>query len=83
MTGPLRYTMTAEEAVELCRLVRPRVAVPVHYEGWRHFHQGREAAERAFARAPDDIRRSIRWLPVGVAVDLGTEAAAGAVSMTP
>lgn len=24
VTGPVRYTMTAQEAVELCRLVRPR-----------------------------------------------------------
>jgi L-ascorbate metabolism protein UlaG (beta-lactamase superfamily) len=30
-TGPLRYAMTARDAVELCRLVRPRTAVPIHY----------------------------------------------------
>jgi L-ascorbate metabolism protein UlaG (beta-lactamase superfamily) len=35
VTGPLRYSMTAREAVELCRLLRPRNAVPVHYEGCR------------------------------------------------
>ena len=34
VTGPLRYSMTAQEAVELCRLVRPRTAIPVHYEDW-------------------------------------------------
>ena len=68
VTGPLRYSMTAKEAVELCRLVRPRTAIPVHHEGWTHFHQGREAIERVFAQAPADIRRSIRWLPIGVGV---------------
>jgi L-ascorbate metabolism protein UlaG (beta-lactamase superfamily) len=34
VTGPVRYSMTAREAVELCRLIRPRTAIPVHYEGW-------------------------------------------------
>jgi hypothetical protein len=37
-------------------------------EGWTHFHQGRDAIERVFAQAPTDIRRSIRWLPIGVGV---------------
>ena len=69
VTGPVRYTMTARDAVELCRLVRPRTAIPIHYEGWKHFRQGREAIEREFARAPEDIRRRIRWLPIGVEVE--------------
>jgi L-ascorbate metabolism protein UlaG (beta-lactamase superfamily) len=65
VTGPLRYTMTARDAVELIDLVRPRTAIPVHYEGWRHFREGREAIEREFARAPDDVRRRVRWIPLG------------------
>jgi L-ascorbate metabolism protein UlaG (beta-lactamase superfamily) len=69
VTGPLRYTMTGRDAVELCRLVRPRVAIPVHYEGWSHFHDGREAAERAFATAPD-VARVVRWLPIGEGVEI-------------
>jgi L-ascorbate metabolism protein UlaG (beta-lactamase superfamily) len=70
VTGPLRYTLTAREAVELCALVRPRTVVPIHYEGWSHFKQGRDAVEREFARAPEDFRRSVRWLPLGDAVTL-------------
>jgi L-ascorbate metabolism protein UlaG (beta-lactamase superfamily) len=65
VTGPLRYTMTAADAVELCRLVRPRTAIPIHYEGWKHFKQGRAAIERELAGAPDDIRSRFRWLPIG------------------
>ena len=55
VTGPLRYTMTARDAVELCRLMRPRVAIPIHYEGWTHFREGRAAIERELATAPEDI----------------------------
>ena len=28
VTGPLRYSMTARKAVELCRLIRPRTVIP-------------------------------------------------------
>ena len=63
VSGPVRYTMTAKDAVELCRLVRPRTAIPIHYEGWTHFRQGRAAIDREFARAPADIRRSIAGCP--------------------
>ena len=70
VTGPVRYSMTGRDAVELCRLVKPRTAVPIHYEGWKHFHEGRIAIEREFARAPEDIRRRIRWVPLGVGVEI-------------
>jgi L-ascorbate metabolism protein UlaG (beta-lactamase superfamily) len=70
VTGPVRYTLTARDAVELCRLVKPRTAIPVHYEGWSHFKQGRDVVEREFAQAPDEIRRSLRWLPLGAEVEI-------------
>jgi L-ascorbate metabolism protein UlaG (beta-lactamase superfamily) len=69
VTGPLRYTMTAREAVELVRLVGPRAVVPIHYEGWSHFKEGREAIERELAGAPD-VAALVRWLPIGAPVDL-------------
>jgi L-ascorbate metabolism protein UlaG (beta-lactamase superfamily) len=70
ITGPLRYTMTGQDAVELIGLVKPRQAIPVHYEGWKHFRQGREAVERTFAAAPADVRDRVRWLPIGSPVQL-------------
>jgi L-ascorbate metabolism protein UlaG (beta-lactamase superfamily) len=75
VTGPVRYTMTAAEAVELCGLLRPRVAIPVHYEGWKHFREGRDAIERAFAAAPAGVRASLRWLPIGEPVEIEAGAA--------
>ncbi len=65
ITGRLHYTMTAKQAVELLELMRPRVAIPIHYEGWGHFKEGREAIEREFAKAPEDVRATVRWLPLG------------------
>lgn len=65
ITGPVRYSMTARDAVELCRLVRPRTAIPVHYEGWSHFSQGRAGIDNDLARAPEDARLSFLVLPIG------------------
>jgi L-ascorbate metabolism protein UlaG (beta-lactamase superfamily) len=70
VTGPLHYTMTAGQALELCRLIRPRTVIPIHYEGWTHFREGREEIERELADSPQEIRDSIRWLPIGEAVEL-------------
>ena len=68
ITGPVRYSMSARDAVELCGLISPRSAIPSHYEGWKHFKEGRKDIERELARAPEDIRQRFRWLPIGVAV---------------
>ncbi|MCW2952149.1 MAG: fold metallo-hydrolase [Conexibacter sp.] len=70
ISGPVRYTMTAADAVELCSLLRPRAAIPIHYEGWKHFRNGRDAIEREFASAPEEIGASLRWMPIGVGVEL-------------
>ena len=74
VTGPARYTLTAGQAVELIRLVKPRLVIPVHYEGWKHVRQGREQVEREFAKAPD-VERVVRWVPIGEAVGLAGPAA--------
>lgn len=65
ITGPVRYTMTGRRAVQLIGLARPRVAVPIHYEGWSHFKHGRSAFERALATTSADIRCRVRWLEIG------------------
>jgi hypothetical protein len=38
----------------------PRVALPVHYEGWAHFKDGRAAVEQALSTASEDIRGRVR-----------------------
>ena len=65
VTGPVRYTMTGRKAVELIDIARPRVAFPVHYEGWTHFKARRDSVERALAATPEDVHRRVSWLPIG------------------
>jgi L-ascorbate metabolism protein UlaG (beta-lactamase superfamily) len=66
VTGPLHYTLTARDAVKLCDLARPRVVVPVHYEGWSHFSEGRDVIADAFAGSA----HALRWLPMGEPVEV-------------
>ncbi|WP_326758082.1 MBL fold metallo-hydrolase [Streptomyces phaeochromogenes] len=70
LTGPVRYTMNAAQAVSLCHELRPHTVLPVHYEGWGHFQEGRTAVEAELADAPADIRDRFRWLPTGKGADV-------------
>jgi L-ascorbate metabolism protein UlaG (beta-lactamase superfamily) len=67
ITGPVRYTMTPRKAVELMKAMRPRAAIPIHYEGWHHFQQSVPQIRHEFAAAPPDIRDRIKWLEPGIA----------------
>ena len=70
VSGPARYTMNAAEAVRVAREFELETVVPLHYEGWKHFRQGRAEVERAFAEA--GIEERVRWLspaePVSIEV---------------
>lgn len=67
-TGPLRYTMDADEAVACARLLGDAPVVPIHCEGWTHFRQGRADVDAAFSRA--GLAPRLRWPPKGAALDL-------------
>lgn len=64
-TGPIRYTMTGSDAVELIGLLQPRVAVPVHYEGWSHFLEGESQIGAALQEATEAVRSRVLWLAAG------------------
>jgi len=70
LTGPLAYTMDADDAVELISLAEPGAAVPVHVEGWSHFSQQEEAAAGVFDAAPGAVRERVRWAPLGDPIEI-------------
>ena len=41
-------------------------AIPIHYEGWKHFREGRTAIEREFAAADEPLT----WLALGEPADV-------------
>ncbi len=66
--GPFHLTMTAAEAVEAARAFSSATIVPLHYEGWAHFSEGRGEIATAFAAAGWAER--IRWLEAGKRVEI-------------
>lgn len=63
VSGPVRFTFNTTEAVGVVDLLKPRVVVPVHYEGWSHFRENRDVFEPALAATGADVR----WLTPGEA----------------
>jgi L-ascorbate metabolism protein UlaG (beta-lactamase superfamily) len=69
ISGPIRYTFNGREAAQLAQELGAATVIPVHYDGWSHFHETREATERAFAEA--GLTDRVRWLKPGVATEIG------------
>jgi L-ascorbate metabolism protein UlaG (beta-lactamase superfamily) len=61
--GPDHLTMTADEAVRAATALAATYVVPVHYEGWAHFREGRADVTRAFQSA--GLEQKLRWLQPG------------------
>ena len=61
--GPFPLTMTAEEGVEAARAFAGATIVPLHFEGWAHFREGKAEVDAAFARAGMSDR--LRWPVLG------------------
>lgn len=62
-TGPARFTMDAREAARAAREIEAERVIPIHFEGWSHFKQGRDAARREFEVA--GVADRVRWLVQG------------------
>lgn len=61
--GPFHLTMTSEEGVQAARAFPDAVIVPLHFEGWAHFSEGREKIAAAFAAAK--LQNRLRWPEAG------------------
>lgn len=67
--GQAHLTLTAAEGVLAARAMPSAVIVPLHYEGWQHFSEGRADIERAFTEA--GLADHLRWLPRGEPFEFG------------
>jgi L-ascorbate metabolism protein UlaG (beta-lactamase superfamily) len=64
LIGPVNLTMNAEGAVETARAFGSATLIPAHVDGWAHFSESREAANRVLAAA--GLTNRLRWLEPGV-----------------
>ena len=66
--GPVRFTLNAQEAVQIFHAFQPQRVIPIHYEGWEHFKETGTAAKQVFEAS--DIKEKILWLPLGKPADV-------------
>ncbi|KQY37073.1 MULTISPECIES: MBL fold metallo-hydrolase [Nocardia] len=69
LTGPVKYTMDARDAARFIRLLGPRIALPVHYEGWSHFSESHDRARVRLLEESEGVHHRVQWLPLGQAVE--------------
>ncbi|MFD6455800.1 MBL fold metallo-hydrolase [Nocardia sp. NPDC060220] len=69
LTGPVKYTMDARDAARFIRLLEPRIALPVHYEGWTHFSESHDRARVRLLEESEGVHHRVQWLPLGQAVE--------------
>jgi L-ascorbate metabolism protein UlaG (beta-lactamase superfamily) len=62
-TGDATFSLSADEAIRYAQALGARKVIPIHFEGWMHFTQGRDEAERAFAAS--EIAGRTQWLRSG------------------
>ncbi len=68
ITGPIRFTMDAKDGVKAARKLNPRTIIPIHYEGWKHFSEGKSVIEKEFAAV--GLSNKLRWLELGRSAEI-------------
>lgn len=66
--GPVALSLSAEDAAGLADELAADVIVPIHFEGWAHFTEGRAEAEPILAA--HGLAGRVRWLDRGGVVRL-------------
>jgi L-ascorbate metabolism protein UlaG (beta-lactamase superfamily) len=68
VAGPHALTMTADDAVKAAKAMPHARIVPLHFEGWKHFTQGRREIEAAFDAA--GLQSRLVWGTPGKPIDI-------------
>ncbi len=66
--GPEALTMTTDDALETARAFPEATIVPVHFQGWAHYSEGRDDIAKAFAGA--GMAGRLRLLEPGESITL-------------
>lgn len=61
--GADRLTMNADEGVHACLALKPKAVIPVHYDGWAHFKEPKEAAQSRLTN--QSAQTNVFWLTPG------------------
>lgn len=66
--GPVLLTFDGIEGASFAKTLGEATIIPIHYEGWAHFSEGRDEIEQAFSAA--GLAEHLHFLPVGQPVSM-------------
>jgi L-ascorbate metabolism protein UlaG (beta-lactamase superfamily) len=66
--GAVNLSLSAEDAGRLASELDARTVIPIHFEGWRHFTEGRAEIEPVLDA--HDLSDRVRWLARGESADI-------------
>lgn len=61
--GPLQVTMDGKQAARLFREIGAEMLVPMHFESWNHFTQGKTELKGVFEE--EGVQEKVCWLVPG------------------
>lgn len=70
LTGKSCYTLDHKGVQQMIETLRPEVVIPIHTEGWTHFHENTMALRTALLKGSQQLQKSLHFLETGVAVSL-------------
>jgi len=73
VVGPYHLTMTSAEGVEAAKTFPQATIVPIHFEDWAHFSEGKKDIEKEFAAAK--LTPRLRWPERGREIQIDLSAA--------
>jgi L-ascorbate metabolism protein UlaG (beta-lactamase superfamily) len=63
ITGPIKFSLTAQAALKVDAWLKPGLIIPIHYDGWQHFSETPTDVQLAFDRAGRSSK--LQWLKRG------------------
>lgn len=69
--GEAALSLDANEAGKFAKELQAKAIVPIHFEGWGHFTQGRDEAEPVFAA--NGLADRVHWLARGASANLALD----------
>jgi len=67
--GSVHLTLTGAEGAQFAMMLgEAATIIPIHYDGWTHYTEGRDGIEQAFTAA--GLEKQLRFLPFGQAVSI-------------
>jgi len=65
LSGPGKFTMDAKGFIKTVEKLKPKLAIPIHNQGWSHFKENDEGIKLALTKTKESISKHVLFLKTG------------------